>query len=89
MRNNFKQILIVFTCTFYTCFAIAQSEPDGKFDEWGKVTMDEMTMKECSFEKNADASPGYRNVPPPEKNAFITNFRSFNFPITEYDADSP
>ena len=34
--------------------AIAQ-EPNGKFDEWGKVTIDDLKVTECSFEKNADA----------------------------------
>ena len=29
--------------------------PNGQFEEWGKVTMDELKMTECSFEKNADA----------------------------------
>lgn len=55
MRNIFRHFFIVLICTSYTCFAKAQGEPNGKFDEWGQVTMDEMNMKECSFEKNADA----------------------------------
>ncbi len=37
-----------------SCLLRAQA-PDGKFEDWGKVTMDEMKMTECSFDKNADA----------------------------------
>ena len=55
MKNNFKQIFIVLTCTFYTLYANAQQIPRGNFDEWGKITKEELQLKECSFEKNADA----------------------------------
>jgi hypothetical protein len=31
------------------------AQPTGKFKEWGQVTLDELRMKECSYEKDAEA----------------------------------
>lgn len=49
-----RYILLTVICILSSHYGIAQ-QPDGHFDEWGKVTMDEMKMTECSFDKQADA----------------------------------
>ena len=53
MRALRTYFLCVLSIGFISAYG--SSGPDGKFEEWGKVTIDELQMKECSFEKNADA----------------------------------
>ena len=50
-----KHSLLLLFFAAITMTVSAANQPDGKFKEWGKVTMDELKMTECSFEKKADA----------------------------------
>ena len=52
MKNHF---LIIMVCVLGVITHCSAQEANGRFDEWGKVTVDELKMTECSFEKNADA----------------------------------
>src|ERR1043165_1196892 len=51
MPTKFSLLFLSSILSSLYCFA----QPDGNFKEWGGVTSEEMNIRECSFEKNADA----------------------------------
>src|SRR6187402_30952 len=52
---HFK-IMSLITAMILSCsLSCMAGGPDGLFREWGGVTVEELKMKECNFEKDADA----------------------------------
>ncbi|MCW3128324.1 MAG: hypothetical protein JWO03_3982 [Bacteroidetes bacterium] len=77
-----KYLIIIFICLCSSTAIFANNGPHGEFPEWGKVTMEELKMTECSFEKNADAFLLYDLCEVYFANMDEAEFKSGKFRIT-------